>query len=139
MFDLGVHPIAIAMLAARSKVVSVSATLEGAADHPTDEHAELTLSFDRGLDATVVSSWRGGEVPEWSVQAASTKGAVRAELLPNLLLEHNGEEIAIAPAMLTPGGNRFGLPAFYSLHAWIWKFNPSGTFAMWNPQVHCPA
>src|SRR6185437_17051165 len=22
--------------------------------------------------------------------------------------------------MLTPNGNRFGLPAFYSLHAWIW-------------------
>ena len=23
--------------------------------------------------------------------------------------------------MLSPDGNRFGLPAFYSLHAWIWK------------------
>jgi hypothetical protein len=41
--------------------------------------------------------------------------------------------------MLTPDGNRFGLPAFYSLHAWIWKFNPDGTFAMWNPNVHCPS
>jgi hypothetical protein len=40
--------------------------------------------------------------------------------------------------MLTPSPNRFGLPAFYSLHAWIWKQNPSGLFAMWNPQVHCP-
>jgi hypothetical protein len=39
--------------------------------------------------------------------------------------------------MLTPDGNRFGLPAFYSLHAWIWKHNPDGTFAMWNPIVHC--
>jgi hypothetical protein len=39
--------------------------------------------------------------------------------------------------MLTPAGNRFGIPAFYSLHAWIWKFNPSGTFAMWNPLVTC--
>lgn len=38
---------------------------------------------------------------------------------------------------LTPAGNRFGLPAFYSLHAWIWKSNPSGEFAMWNPAVHC--
>jgi hypothetical protein len=38
---------------------------------------------------------------------------------------------------LTPGGNRFGLPAFYSLHAWIWKANPAGTFAMWNPEVSC--
>ncbi|HEY7021051.1 MAG TPA: hypothetical protein VH349_08040 [Ktedonobacterales bacterium] len=41
--------------------------------------------------------------------------------------------------MLTPDGNRFGLPAFYSLHAWIWKHNPDGTFAMWNPNVHCPS
>jgi hypothetical protein len=39
---------------------------------------------------------------------------------------------------LTPGDNRYGLPAFYSLHAWIWKDNPAGTFAMWNPRVHCP-
>ena len=39
--------------------------------------------------------------------------------------------------MLTPDGNRFGLPAFYSLHAWIWKVNPDGMFAMWNPRVAC--
>jgi hypothetical protein len=39
--------------------------------------------------------------------------------------------------MLTPAGNRFGLPAFYSLHAWIWKHNPSGTFSPWNPTVRC--
>jgi hypothetical protein len=40
--------------------------------------------------------------------------------------------------MTTPDGNRFGLPAFYSLHAWIWKANPSGLFNMWNPDVSCP-
>src|SRR5574338_655358 len=39
--------------------------------------------------------------------------------------------------MLTPDGNRFGLPAFYSLHAWIWNVNPDGMFAMWNPRVDC--
>ena len=97
LFDLGVHPIAIAMLATGSKVVSVSATLDGADDHPTDEHAEVTLTFDGGFAATVVSSWRGGEVPEWSVQAASKTGVTRAELLPTLLLEHNGDEIPIIP------------------------------------------
>ena len=41
--------------------------------------------------------------------------------------------------MLTPAGNRFGLPAFYSLHAWVWTRNPAGMFAMWNPRVHCDA
>ena len=41
--------------------------------------------------------------------------------------------------MVTPDPNRFGLPAFYSLHAWIWKNNPAGMFAMWNPDVSCAA
>jgi hypothetical protein len=38
---------------------------------------------------------------------------------------------------LTPSPNRFGLPPFYSLHAWVWKKNPSGRFAPWNPRVSC--
>jgi hypothetical protein len=33
--------------------------------------------------------------------------------------------------------NRFGLPAFYTLHVWAWKENPSGTFTNWNPRVSC--
>jgi hypothetical protein len=33
--------------------------------------------------------------------------------------------------------NRFGLPAFYTLHVWAWKNNPNGTFANWNPRVRC--
>lgn len=39
---------------------------------------------------------------------------------------------------LTPEGNRFGLPSFYALHAWLFKSNPSGVFNPWNPHVHCP-
>ena len=35
--------------------------------------------------------------------------------------------------------NRYGLPAFYELHAWIWKNNPSGMFKDWNPNVSCAA
>ena len=41
--------------------------------------------------------------------------------------------------MLTSAGNRYGLPAFYSLHAWIWNDNPMGMFSMWNPSVTCAA
>jgi hypothetical protein len=37
----------------------------------------------------------------------------------------------------TDAPNRYGLPLFYSLHAWVWKDNPVGTFEMWNPSVHC--
>jgi hypothetical protein len=29
-------------------------------------------------------------------------------------------------------------PAFYLMHAWVWKPNPAGMFADWNPEVICP-
>jgi len=33
--------------------------------------------------------------------------------------------------------NRFGLPAFYTLHVWAWKDNPNGAFVNWHPKVNC--
>ena len=39
--------------------------------------------------------------------------------------------------MFTTAGNRYGLPAYYSLHAWAWYHNPAGTFAPYNPRVTC--
>jgi len=33
--------------------------------------------------------------------------------------------------------NRFGLPAFYTLHVWAWKENPAGTFVNWHSNVSC--
>lgn len=35
--------------------------------------------------------------------------------------------------------NRFGLPAFYTLHVWAWKENPNGAFVNWHPKVSCEA
>jgi len=35
--------------------------------------------------------------------------------------------------------NRYGIPAFYELHVWAWKYNPSGLFADNNPEVSCAA
>jgi hypothetical protein len=31
-----------------------------------------------------------------------------------------------------------GQPPHYDLHAWVWKANPSGIFAPFNPNVSCP-
>jgi hypothetical protein len=43
-----------------------------------------------------------------------------------------GEEFHLVAAP-----NRYGIPAFYELHVWIWKPNPSGMFFEWNPRVSC--
>ena len=33
--------------------------------------------------------------------------------------------------------NRYELPPFWALHVWLWKDNPAGTFAAFNPDVSC--
>ncbi len=38
---------------------------------------------------------------------------------------------------LVEAGNRYGLPPFYELHAWIWSHNPTGMFEDWNPRIGC--
>lgn len=35
--------------------------------------------------------------------------------------------------------NRYGLPAFYTLHVWAWKDNPTGMFVNWHTNVSCEA
>jgi hypothetical protein len=35
--------------------------------------------------------------------------------------------------------NRFGLPAFYTLHVWAWKDSPTGAFVNWHKNISCDA
>ena len=74
-------------------------------------------------------------------------GQRRLVALEYLVLKRDWEEVhgagAARPRLyghrfdVTRAGNRFGLPTFYSLHAWIWRHNPAGRFAMFNPRVDC--
>lgn len=41
------------------------------------------------------------------------------------------------PMNFVPLGNRYGLPPFYEIHAWIWMNNPAGIFKDWNPSGSC--
>jgi predicted dehydrogenase len=110
LFDLGVHPLAVALIAAApAAVIEVRATLSGADDIEVDDHAEVELGFDNGLVARVVASWRESS-PVWDLQAASTSGVVRAELIPSLTLEHNGDPVVLPPtrAGVIPELDSFG-------------------------------
>ncbi len=82
--------------------------------------------------------------PEALVYAPSAGGTPRLAAVEYVVLKSAWDARHASPPSLfghhfnlTPAGNRFGLPAFYSLHAWIWKHNPAGMFAMWNPEVSC--
>jgi hypothetical protein len=89
------------------------------------------------LDGAVVA-----ETPELLVYEPKNDGELKLVALEYLVFQADwkGSE----PPMLfgrqfdfTGTPNRYGLPAFYSLHAWIWKPNPSGILTPWNPRVSC--
>ena len=99
LFDLGVHPLALAVLASGAAgagpVVSVSASLIGGEGHNSDEHAEVELTFRNGLVGHVVSSWQAGPAQVWDVQLSSATGVLRADFWPQPSLEHNGEPVPL--------------------------------------------
>jgi predicted dehydrogenase len=106
LFDLGVHPLAVAMLlaiaAGEGRVTTVAATLRGGAGHESDEHADVTLHFGSGFRAVVVSSWQAGPEPLWDAQLAGERAVLRADLLPEPRLERNGDPIVLPPATARP-------------------------------------
>ncbi len=119
LFDLGAHPVAIALLLLAEEPVSVSCVLRGdpAAGHRTDVHAELTIELADGRRARVESSWAATH-QLWDVQASSSIGVVRAEVFPTPSLERDGEPIGwpsrsgVEPAVLEQAGYLGQLESF---------------------------
>ena len=95
------------------------------------------------LDATVDST-----EPEALVYEPTDNGRMKLAALEYIVSRQAWEDAhganAAAPSLFgqpflfTPAPNRFGIPAFYALHSWIWKSNPTGTFQPFNPRVTCP-
>lgn len=82
--------------------------------------------------------------PELVIYAPRRDGTLKLVGVEYLVLQADWDAVHASPPALfgeqfhlTPAGNRYGLPAFYELHAWIWQPNPSGMFFEWNPRISC--
>jgi hypothetical protein len=100
-------------------------------------YANGTLFADPALDVAH---------PEALVYELRPYGRLKLAALEYVVLKDAWDATHSSPPVLfgqqfnfTDAGNRFGLPPYYSLHVWIWKYNPAGMFEMWNPKVVCPA
>lgn len=110
LFDLGIHPIALAVLVARATgngdAVAARAMLRG---DSTDTHAEAVIEFASGLEARIVASWEGPEAGVWDMQISSKTSVVRADLRPDVGLEVNGDPVALpTPRHPVPVIEQFG-------------------------------
>jgi hypothetical protein len=94
------------------------------------------------LNPALLDSTVDADHPELLVYEPRNDGTLKLVALEYLVLK-DAWKGASKPSLFgkdfdeTPAGNRYGLPAFYSLHAWIWKPNPSGILYAWNPRVDC--
>ncbi len=82
--------------------------------------------------------------PEALVYEPGSFGRMRLAALEYIVFKDAWDATHTGPPTLfgtpfdfTPAPNRYGIPAFYALHAWIWKDNPAGMFMPWNPRVTC--
>jgi hypothetical protein len=82
--------------------------------------------------------------PQALVYDVGSDGRLHLVALEYVVIKAGWDATHSGPPMLfgekfipNPADNRFGLPAFYALHAWIWKHNPSGMFSPFNPRVRC--
>ena len=82
--------------------------------------------------------------PELMIYEPTKNGQMRLVAVEYLVIKPAWEAAhpgAAAPALfgqpmeLVRAGNRYGLPDFNEMHAWIWKDNPLGMHNDWNPTV----
>lgn len=102
-----------------------------------DHYANGALLLDGGvIDAAA---------PEALVYEQRENGSFKLVALEYLVFQADWEEAGnTSPPELfgrtfdfVASPNRYGLPPFYALHAWLWKPNPSGLLHAWNPNVTC--
>jgi hypothetical protein len=94
------------------------------------------------LNPSLLNGEIDAERPELLVYEPRNDGTLKLVALEYLVFE-SAWEGSEPPSLFgrefdfVPAGNRYGLPPFYALHAWIWKPNPSGILDAWNPRVSC--
>lgn len=108
-----------------------------------DPAGGMGIHYAKG--SLVVDGEVAAATPEVLVYEPQENGRLRLVAVEYLVFQadwdatHNGSPELFGEQFEAVGAeNRYGLPAFYELHAWLWKHNPNGTFGQdWNPNVSC--
>jgi hypothetical protein len=111
--------------------------ITGCVSHPTAgamgyHYFNQALVADNAVDPLQPEALVYESAPDGGLKLVAVEWVVRG---PNT----NPPGVLTAPSVL-------GMPmhilvpavGFWLKHAWIWKHNPAGMFADWNPEVTCP-
>ena len=99
------------------------------------------------VDGSRLNSVLDPALPEALVYEPQADGSMKLGALEYVILDSDwkgpgapklfGQSFEYQPGPGEANPNRFGLPAFWELHLWVWNQNPRGMFDDWNPKVTC--
>ncbi len=83
--------------------------------------------------------------PEVLVYAPDRKGKLKLAALEYVIFQADwyanhpagSMPMLFGQELMVGDHERFQIPPFFALHVWLYKFNPSGLFASFNPNVSC--
>lgn len=78
--------------------------------------------------------------PQALIYEPEKDGSMRLVAVEYIVLDGGSAGVPNSPPPAPLFGQEFDyVPAFdvWGLHAWVWRHNPSGLFAAWNPNVSC--
>lgn len=121
-------------------------------------YTSLALAKQAGYATAITDCMSNGDVGAMGIHYGNTAlfDAALDPLKPEVLIyepETNGQESLVGVEFIVPFtavaktataptlfGQRFtpdDVFQVWALHVWTHRLNPSGTFAPWNPRVHC--
>ncbi len=111
--------------------------ITGCIAHPTDGAMGYHYFNKSLIDDLIVDELK----PEGLVYAPGPNGSLKLAAVEYVVpgAASNPPGVSEPPSVLGMEMHIL-VPAvgFYILHAWVWRHNPSGMFADWNPEVICP-
>lgn len=144
--DAGLDPadeLAALLAAASFQDVAVAeragyrSTADGLGCFESSEHGGMGLHY---LDDSLLDVELDVAAPEALVYELDSAGAVDALVAHEYIVPIEAWTSEDAPTLFGQPLHRHPTLPLWVLHVWLWKPNPAGVFADWNPTVRpCPA
>jgi hypothetical protein len=103
---------------------------------PCMESAEGGMGFHYGNVALIDGTARVDQ-PELLLYEPESNGQLRLVAVEYIIPYTFHSRDAAPPVLFGQQFQQVDAFQLWGLHAWVWKNNPSGTFANWNPRVTC--
>jgi hypothetical protein len=110
----------------------------GAQITPCMESPEGGMGFHYGNTAFIDGTARVDQ-PELLLYEPESNGRLRLVAVEYIIPYTLHSRDAAPPVLFGQEFQQVDAFQLWGLHAWVWKNNPSGMFANWNPEVSCAA